>query len=103
MQDWADTWLAITEGHSIRAKRRIRRRRKKKKKKNGRVIRPRQCIRKQRQLIADVAREKSRTLLREATSITLALDECKYKKVVRFRCDTPAPVADGQPAVGKVA
>ena len=44
---------------------------------------------------------KNRRVLREATSITLALDKGKYKKVVRFRCDTPMPVADGKPAVAK--
>ena len=40
-------------------------------------------------------------ILREAASITLALDKGKYKRVVRFRCDTPMPVVDGEPAVAK--
>ena len=69
--------------------------------KSGHIIRSRQCLRKQRGILAEVAREKHRECLRQATSITLALDEGKYKKVVRFRCDTPAPVADGKPAVAK--
>ena len=36
-----------------------------------------------------------------ASNVHYACDEGKYKKVVRFRCDTPAPVADGKPAVAK--
>ena len=94
LQDWADTWEAVTENQSIRKQQRSQ-------KKRGNVVRSRQCIRKQRRILADDSREKHRKRLREATSITLALDEGKYKKVVRFRCDTPAPVADGKPAVAK--
>ena len=51
--------------------------------------------------MAEHDRDERRKFLREATCITLALDEGKYKKVVRFRCDTPKPVADGSPAVAK--
>ena len=82
LQDWVDTWIAVTEGHSIRMQRRTQ-------KKNGRIVRSRHCIRKQRRILAEHVREKNRILLRAATSITLALDKGKYKKVVRFRCDTP--------------
>ena len=94
LQDWIDTWIAVTEGHSIRMQRRTQ-------KKNGRIVRSRHCIRKQRRILAEHVREKNRILLRAATSITLALDKGKYKKVVRFRCDTPMPVSDGKPAVAK--
>ena len=34
-------------------------------------------------------RRKIRKVLLHATSISLALDECKYRKVVRFRADLP--------------
>ena len=82
LQDWVDTGIAVAEGHSIRMQRRTQ-------KKNGRIIRSKQCIRKQRSILAEHARDKIRKALREATSITLALDEGKYRKVVQFRCDTP--------------
>ena len=45
--------------------------------------------------MAEDARATARKRLREATNITLAIDESKYRKVVRFRCDTPGPDADG--------
>ena len=94
LQDWVDTWVSVTEGKSIRMQQRSQ-------KKSGHIIRSRQCMRKQQRILAEVAREKHRECLREATSITFALDEGKYQRVVRFRCDTPAPVADGKPAVAK--
>ena len=34
-------------------------------------------------------------MLREATSISLALDECKYRKVLRYRCDLPSRRSSG--------
>ena len=45
--------------------------------------------------MAEDARATARKRLREATNITLAIDESKYRKVVRFRCDTPGPDAVG--------
>ena len=45
LQDWVDTWIAVTEGHSIRMQRRTQ-------KKNGRIVRSRHCIRKQRRILA---------------------------------------------------
>jgi hypothetical protein len=94
LQDWVDTWISMTEGQPIRMQQRSQ-------KKRGHIVRSRHCIRKQRRILADVEREKHRKWLRVATSITLSLDEGKYKKVVRFRCDTPVPVAKGKPAVAK--
>ena len=43
------------------------------------------------------ARERCRKRLRDATSVTVALDDCAGRNIVRFRCDTPEPpyVYDG--------
>ena len=40
---------------------------------------------------AEVVRESCRILIREATSISLAVDECDTRKIIRVRCDTPGP------------
>ena len=51
LQDWVDTWIAWTEGHSIRMQRHTHTN-------NGRIIRSKQCIRKQRSILAEHARDK---------------------------------------------
>jgi len=45
--------------------------------------------------MAEVSRKKIREVLRQATSISLAIDESKYRKVVRFRADLPAAQNSG--------
>ena len=40
--------------------------------------------------MAEVLRKKIRKVLGQATAICLSLDECKYRKVVRFRADLPS-------------
>ena len=42
-------------------------------------------------ILAAVARERLCQRLREAESTTEALDDCKGRKIVRIRCDTPGP------------
>ena len=44
--------------------------------------------------MAEVARRRIRKALSRATSISLALDESKYRKIVRFRCDVPSRCRD---------
>ena len=41
--------------------------------------------------MAEVLRVETRDVLRNATSISLSLDESNYRKVVRYRADKPAP------------
>ena len=40
--------------------------------------------------MAEVLRKKNREVLRQATSICLSLDECKHRKIIRFRADLPS-------------
>ena len=51
------------------------------------------CERRQRAkqvcIMAEWCRQNHRKRIREATSITLAFDEAKRRRLVRFRCDTP--------------
>ena len=50
--------------------------------------------RKQLLVMAEVMRRRVRKALSRATSISLALDESKYRKIIRFRCDVPSPCRD---------
>ena len=45
--------------------------------------------------MAEVCRQENRENLRQATQIALAMDESKYRKIIRFRCDRPNNHADG--------
>ena len=51
------------------------------------VNRRRKRHRKQLVVMAEVLRRQIRNVFRQATSISLALDECKYRKIIRFRAD----------------
>ena len=83
--DWINAWAEATEHVSFRKQVRIWG------KKNGRKIHDyrRKVRRNQLKVIAETRREDVRKHLRRATCISLALDERKYKKIVRFRCDAP--------------
>ena len=52
--------------------------------------RTRKRRRKQLRIMAEVLRAETRDVLRNATSISLSIDESKYRKVVRYRADVPA-------------
>ena len=62
--------------------------------------RTRKRRRKQLRVMAEVLRVETREVLRNATSISLSLDESKYRKVVRYRADVPAPVGGVAQNVG---
>ena len=91
LEDWLDTWAAVSANITIYPfvtyKERLKRKRDR--------YRGHQ-VRKQVRIMAEVVRERTRKRLREATSITLAIDASKYRKVVRFRCDTQEPAAGGE-------
>ena len=52
-------------------------------------------------VMAEVHRNKIRKVLKEATSISLALDEAKYRKIVRYRCDVPSAQSCGRANLGR--
>ena len=90
-QDWIDMWAECSSFVSIRKSEVIR----EKRRANGKLMTnyqgPRARKRKMIRVAAEVARESCRKRIREATSITLAVDECDTRKVIRLRCDTPQP------------
>ena len=92
LEDWVDVWAAVSTRMAINQMSKYN-------KKVGSGHKQRwqyQRARKQVAILAEVLRERTRKRLREATCITLALDASQYRKVVRFRCDTPQPAAGGE-------
>ena len=85
LQAWIDAWAESSTCVSFRKQETISL--KKGSLSNG--------LRKQRRkmlnIMAEVIRKHMRAEIREATSITLALDGKGCRKVVRYRCDTPSP------------
>ena len=83
VKDWVDAWADSTSCVSFRKQQRLQRKRHE------------LCLRRQRRkqvaVMAEVAREETRKRVREAESITLAIDGCKARKIIRIRCDTPGP------------
>ena len=51
-------------------------------------------------VLAEIVRRKNRILLKEASSITIALDESNTRKVLRFCCDTPNPPYTAKGVIG---
>ena len=87
-QEWMDVWADSTSYVSIRKHESLKEKRGElKKATSGLRKRHRAMIR----IAAEVVRADVRKTLREATSITLAVDECDTRKVLRVRCDTPEP------------
>ena len=91
--EWKFAWSFLSECVSLRKAGRLH------EKQNGGVVpiknRQRKRFRMQLCVMAEVLRNRIRQVLREATSITLALDEGKYRKVVRYRADLPARRSSG--------
>ena len=84
VDDWVDAWAESTEQVSFRNQARIR-----VKKGCVRARNLRQTRRKQRNIISEVRRQDIREQLRPATCIGLSMDEGRYLKIVRYRCDAP--------------
>ena len=53
-------------------------------------------------VMAEIVRRKNRTRLKEASSITIALDESNTRKVLRFCCDTPNPPYTAKGVIGSL-
>ena len=88
--DWKDAWSLLTERCSLRAGARMF------EKKHGQVKadplehKKRKRYRRQLRTMAELIRRRIREVLRQATSISLSLDEWKYRKIIRFRADLPS-------------
>jgi len=83
-RDWLCAWAETTEELSFHKQARIDGKKNTLRYKNTRRIR-----RKQLKIIAETRREDIRNMLRSATCIALSMDDRKYQKIVRFRCDAP--------------
>ena len=85
--EWKDAFAVLSENLALRKIGRID------EKRTGASAvenRKRKRYRQQLRVMAEATRRKIRRVLFRATSITLALDECKYRKIVRFRVDLPS-------------
>ena len=88
--DWKDAWAELSEVTSLRKIGRVTEKKAGTASGVGGANRLRKRRRKQLLVMAEVTRRRIRKALSRATSITLALDESKYRKIVRFRCDVPS-------------
>jgi hypothetical protein len=88
-QEWIDVWADCTSYVSIRKQEVLKEKRGERV--NGRVNGLRRRKRNMIRVAAVVTRKYTRKRIREATSISLAVDECDTRKVLRVRCDTPEP------------
>ena len=88
LADWQAAWAVLSETVSLRKAASL----------DGKrgacaahaLHRRRKRYRQQQRVMAEVLRRKVRKVLKQATSISLSLDECKYRKIVRFRADLPS-------------
>ena len=86
--EWQDAWAVLSETVSLRKAGRLDEKRHSGKKSVGNKQRKR--YRKKLLVMAEALRMKVREVLRQATSICVTLDECKYRKIIRFRADSPS-------------
>ena len=96
--EWRDAWALLSETSALRKCARVRR--KQFSTADPTEERTRKRRRKQLRVMAEVLRVETRDVLRNATSISLSLDESIYRKVVRYRADKPAPGGGGARNVG---
>jgi hypothetical protein len=86
--DWVDALAENSCNISFRKQEKVARR----KDTDGRAHNCERRVRqKQVAIMAEWVRNGTRKRLREASYVTLALDEAKRRRLVRFRCDTPRP------------
>ena len=84
VQEWLDAWAESTEQIAFRKQARLAGKRLVRTRRNLRQVR-----RKQLKVMAECRRRHIRQMLRKAQFISLSMDERKYQKIVRFRCDAP--------------
>ena len=85
--EWREAWTVLSECVSLRKAGRMR-----EKEQAGihTETKKRKRYRLQQRVMAEVLRRKIRKVLGQATAISLSLDECKGRKIVRFRADLPS-------------
>ena len=88
--DWKDAWSLLSERCSLRAGARIFEKKHNQGKSAPLNEQMRNRYRRQLRTMVELTRRRIREALRQATSISLSLDECKYRKIIRFRADLPS-------------
>ena len=93
--DWVDAWAEGTSKMSYRKQQTLSD--KKAGSLYGRSVVKRRQRRHMTRILAEVKRAENRNHIRKATCLSLAIDESKRRRVLRFRCDAPEDpyVADG--------
>ena len=86
--EWRRAWATLSERVSLRKDGRVQD--KEHSPEEAQANRIRKRLRKQLLVMAEVLRAQIRQDLRRATSISLAIDESKYRKVLRYRVDRPS-------------
>ena len=79
IKDWSDAWAEVSSSVSFLKQERIAR-------KKGERLKRRQRSA-MTSVMAEVIRMDTRKRLREATCITLSVDDSKRRKLIRYRCD----------------
>ena len=98
--EWRDAWALLSETTSLRKCARVQR--KQFSTDDPGEMRTRKRRRKQLCVMAEVLRVRTREILRNATSISVSLDESKYQVIVRYRCDVPSPAGEERGMAGGV-
>ena len=80
--DWKDAWSLLSERCSVRAGARIFEKKHSKAKADPLEHKKRKRYRQQLRTMAELARRKIREILRQATSVSLSLEEGNYRKIV---------------------
>ena len=86
--EWKDAWASLSERVSIRTDARMFEKRHPDSVGHN-LERKRKRQRRQLRVMAEVLRRRIRQVLAQASSISFALDESKYRKIIRFRADLP--------------
>ena len=98
--EWRDAWAMLSETTSLRKCARMCR--KQFSTEDAGEMRTRKRRRKQLCVMAEVLRVRTREILRNATSMSLSLDESNYRVIVRYRCDVPSSAGEGPGVAGNV-
>ena len=83
-EDWVDVWAEMTSTTAFRKQESVN-------EKRCLAQLERRNKRKMVDIEAEVVRESTRKRIREATAVSVAVDECDTRKIIRVRCDTPEP------------
>ena len=93
--DWRRAWASFSERVSLRKEARVSAKEVALHSKDTMAAKRRKRRRRMLTIMAEVGRVKVREVLRRASHITLAMDDSKNRKIIRFRADVPTPAATG--------